>query len=48
MAEGLLRHDGGARFNVSSAGTKPSQVRAEAVEVMQKLGIDISSTAQSR
>jgi arsenate reductase (thioredoxin) len=42
MAEGLLRHDGGARFEVFSAGTKPSQVRPEAIEVMGELGIDIS------
>jgi arsenate reductase len=42
MAEGLLRHDGVDRFEVFSAGTKPSQVRPEAIEVMRELGIDIS------
>jgi arsenate reductase len=42
MAEGLLRHDAGDRFEVESAGTKPSNVRAEAVAVMRELGIDIS------
>jgi arsenate reductase (thioredoxin) len=42
MAEGLLRHDGGARFEVFSAGTKPSHVRPEAMVVMLELGIDIS------
>jgi arsenate reductase len=42
MAEGLLRQDGGDRFEVFSAGTKPSQVRPEAIEVMRELGIDIS------
>jgi arsenate reductase len=42
MAEGLLRHDAGNRFEVSSAGTKPSQVRAEAVAAMREVGIDIS------
>jgi arsenate reductase (thioredoxin) len=42
MAEGLLRHDAGDRFEVFSAGTKPSQVRPEAVAVMRELGIDIS------
>jgi len=26
MAEGLLRHDAGNRFEVTSAGTKPSEV----------------------
>jgi arsenate reductase len=42
MAEGLLRHDGGDRFEVFSAGTKPSQVRPEAIAVMRELGIDIT------
>ena len=42
MAEGLLRHDAGDRFEVESAGTRPSQVRSEAVAVMRELGIDIS------
>ena len=41
MAEGLLRHDAGDRFEVFSAGTRPSQVRREAVAVMRELGIDI-------
>ena len=43
MAEGLLRHEAGDRFEVFSAGTKPSQVRPEAIEVMAELGIDIST-----
>ena len=42
MAEGLLRHEGGDRFEVYSAGTKPSRVRDEAVAVMKEIGIDIS------
>ncbi len=42
LAEGLLRHDAGDRFEVESAGTKPSQVRPEAIAVMKELGIDIS------
>jgi len=42
MAEGLLRHDGGAAFEVASAGTKPSHVRPEAIAVMKEIGIDIS------
>ena len=42
MAEGLLRHDAGDRFEVDSAGTKPSKVRPEAISVMKELGIDIS------
>jgi len=42
MAEGLLRHDAGDRFEVASAGVAPSQVRPEAIEVMREIGIDIS------
>jgi arsenate reductase len=42
MAEGLLRHDAGDRFEVESAGTKPTHVRPEAIAVMRELGIDIS------
>lgn len=41
MAEGLLRHEGGERFEVASAGTQPSRVRPEAIVAMQELGIDI-------
>ena len=42
MAEGLLRHDAGERFDVASAGTKASAVRPEAIAAMRELGIDIS------
>src|ERR1700674_1022838 len=42
MAEGLLRHDAGERFEVESAGTKASIVRPEAIAVIRELGIDIS------
>jgi arsenate reductase (thioredoxin) len=42
MAEGLLHHDAGGRFEVFSAGTKPSRVRPEAIAAMRELGIDIS------
>ena len=42
MGEGLFRHEGGGAIEVASAGTKPSQVRPEAVAVMQEIGIDIS------
>ncbi len=42
MAEGLLRHDAGERFDVESAGTKPGSVRPEAIAVMRELRIDIS------
>ena len=42
MAEGLLRHDAGSKFEVESAGTNPGSVRPEAIAVMQEPGIDIS------
>lgn len=42
MAEGLLRHDAGDRFQVESAGSKPSVIRPEAIEAMREIGIDIS------
>src|ERR1700730_7713929 len=43
MAEGLLRHEAGDRFDVLSAGTKPTQVRPEAIAVMAEIGIAISA-----
>lgn len=43
MAEGLLRHIAHAHFDVESAGVAPSHVRAEAIEVMREIGIDISN-----
>lgn len=42
MAEGLLRHDAGDRFEVASAGVEPTQVRPLAVKAMNEIGIDIS------
>ncbi len=42
MAEGLLRHMGGNRFDVESAGVEPSHVRPQAIEAMREIGIDIS------
>jgi arsenate reductase len=43
MAEGLLRHEAGERFDVYSAGTKPGHVRDEAITAMSEIGIDISA-----
>ena len=43
MAEGLLRQEGGAAFEVWSAGKKPRPVRPEAITVMREIGIDISA-----
>jgi len=42
MAEGLLRHFAGDRFEVFSAGTEATRVRPLAIQVMAELGIDIS------
>jgi arsenate reductase len=42
MAEGLLRHDAGDRFEVASAGVEPSEVKPLAIRAMDEIGIDIS------
>lgn len=43
MAEGLLRHFGGGKFEVESAGVVSSFVRPFAIKAMKEIGIDISS-----
>jgi arsenate reductase (thioredoxin) len=42
MAEGLLRHLAGDRFEAMSAGTEATRVRALAIRAMEEIGIDIS------
>jgi len=42
MAEGLLRHFAGNKYEVFSAGINPTEVNPMAIEVMQKMEIDIS------
>ena len=42
MAEGILRHYGGDRFEVFSAGSQPCSVNPIAIQVRQEIGIDIS------
>jgi arsenate reductase len=42
MAEGWLRHLGGARFEALSAGTRPQGVNPLAVRVMAEAGVDLS------
>jgi arsenate reductase len=42
MAEGLLRHMAGDRFEAMSAGTEATHVRALAVQAMEEIGVDIS------
>lgn len=43
MAEGLLRHYAGDKFEVESAGVAPSVVRPEAIAAMKEIDIDISN-----
>ncbi len=43
MAEGILNHLFGDKYRAFSAGTKPSGVNPLAIEVMKKIGIDISN-----
>lgn len=43
MAEGLLRHLAGDRFEVESAGTEETRVNPLAISAMSEIGIDISS-----
>ena len=42
MAEGLLRHLAGDRFEAMSAGTEATSVRPEAISAMAELGADIA------
>ena len=42
MAEGLLRHLYGNRYEVFSAGATPTKVNPLAIKVMAEIGIDIS------
>lgn len=42
MAEGLLRHLAGDRFDVYSAGTSPKGLHAASIDAMKEVGIDIS------
>ncbi len=43
MAEGLLRHLAGDRFEVHSAGTEPKGLADETIAVMAEIGIDVSA-----
>jgi arsenate reductase len=42
MAEGLLRHLAGDRFEAHSAGTEATRVRPLAIRAMDEVGVDIS------
>ena len=41
MAEGLLRHMAGERFEVESAGTEATRVNPLAIRAMSEVGIDL-------
>ena len=43
MAEGWLRHLGGERFEVFSAGIRNDGVNATAIKIMAEMGVDIST-----
>ena len=45
MAEALLRHDGGDRFEVVSAGVDPRGVHPMTIRALAKVGIDITRRA---
>jgi arsenate reductase (thioredoxin) len=42
MAEGLLRHLAGDRFEAYSAGTAPSGISELTIDAMREIGIDVS------
>ena len=42
MAEGMLRHLAGDRFDVFSAGIEPTEVHPIAIKAMEEMEIDIS------
>ena len=41
MAEALLRHRAGDRYDVYSAGTHPDKVDARAIDALNKFGVDV-------
>src|SRR5436853_5151137 len=42
MAEGILRHLAGDKYEVMSAGTHPNDVHPKTIDVLKELGIDVS------
>jgi arsenate reductase len=42
IAQAILNHHGGDRYEAFSAGTTPTSVRPEAIKVLQEIGIDTS------
>ncbi len=47
MAQGWLRHLGGTRVEVDSAGTEPKGVHPLAIRVMAEVGVDISGNTSN-
>ena len=47
MAQGWLRHLGGNRVEVDSAGTEPKGVHPLAIRVMAEVGVDISGNTSN-
>lgn len=45
MAEGFAKTLGAGKITVTSSGLEASQVRPEAIDTMQEIGIDISNQA---
>ena len=45
MAEGLLRHHAGDRFDVCSAGLEPTQIHPLTLRVLEESGIDTGALA---
>ena len=43
IAEGIMRHLAGDKFDVFSAGSSPTQVHPMGIKVMKEIGVDISS-----
>lgn len=48
MAEGLLRHLAGDRYEVHSAGTEPRGVHPRTIEVMEEIGVDLGRHSSKR
>lgn len=48
IAEAYLRHMGGSRFQVESAGFDPAKINSDVIAVLQEDGIDISHKSSQK
>jgi arsenate reductase len=48
IAEGIINHFHGNKYEAKSAGTKPTRVDPLAIRVMKEIGVDISSQRSKR